>query len=94
MGNKSDPKEEIIKERASQGAPTFHTAPFELLYQTSPGRGLVAPTDAILIIDPPIFCLRSWGITADVPKKTPLTLTSKHLSKSASVTSSVGCNER
>ncbi len=47
---------------------TFHTAPFELLYQTSPGRGLVAPTEAILIIDPPFFCLRSWGIIADVPK--------------------------
>ena len=74
-------------------AHTFHTAPFELLYHTSPGRGLVAPTEAMLIIDPPLFCSRSLGMMADVPKKTPLTLTSKHLSKSVSVTSRVGCNE-
>ena len=69
---------------------TFHTAPLELLYHTSPGRGLVAPTDAMLMIEPPRFRSRSLGITAEVPKKTPLTFTSKHLSKSDSVTSRVG----
>ena len=32
---------------------TFHTAPLDALYQTSPGRGLVAPTLAMLITTPP-----------------------------------------
>ena len=83
----------MILEREKKLALTFHTAPLELLYQTNPGRGRVAPTEAILMIDPPLFCSRSLGIMADVPKKTPLTLTSKHLSKSASETSKVGCDE-
>lgn len=69
---------------------TFHTAPLELLYQTKPGRGLVAPTEAMLIIEPPRFCSKSRGMMAEVPKYTPLTLTLKHRSKSDSVTSKVG----
>ena len=69
---------------------TFPTAPLELLYHTRPGRGLVAPMEAILIMEPPRFCSSMWGMIVEVPKKTALTLTLKHLSKSDSVTSEVG----
>ena len=47
---------------------TFQMAPFELLYHTKPGRGRVAPTEAILMIDPPRPCFKSWGRTTVVPK--------------------------
>ena len=33
----------------------FATAPLEELYQTSPGRGLIAPILATLIMAPPFF---------------------------------------
>lgn len=35
---------------------TFETAPLDALYHTNPGRGLDAPVDEILMIDPPWPC--------------------------------------
>ena len=42
---------------------TLVTAALLELYQTSPGRGRVAPMDAILMIEPPFPCLMSVGMT-------------------------------
>ena len=42
---------------------TFVTAALLALYQTSPGRGRVAPIEAILITEPPPPCLMSVGMT-------------------------------
>lgn len=68
--------------------PTFATAPFELLYHTSPGRGLDAPIEAILmILPPPCFC--NSGIAASTDQKMLFTLIRKTRSNSASVTSAV-----
>jgi hypothetical protein len=39
------------------------TAALLALYQTSPGRGRVAPMDAIFMMDPPVPCSISVGIT-------------------------------
>ena len=39
----------------------FATAALLALYQTSPGRGLVAPMDAMLIIEPPVPWLMRLG---------------------------------
>lgn len=47
---------------------TFQTAPLELLYHTRPGRGRVAPMEAILIIDPPRPAWTMCGSMAEVPK--------------------------
>jgi hypothetical protein len=47
---------------------TFQTAPLVALYHTNPGRGLVAPTEAILTITPPFPCSISKGINAAVAK--------------------------
>jgi hypothetical protein len=68
---------------------TFATAPFEALYHTKPGLGLVAPMLAILIIAPPPLSSNA-GAAAGILKNTLLTFTVKHLSNSASVTSAVG----
>lgn len=69
---------------------TLATAPLLALYQTKPGLGLVAPTLAMLMMDPPCFCSRSFFTTADVPRNTLFTLTFMTISNSFSVTSSVG----
>jgi hypothetical protein len=71
---------------------TFETAPLEALYQTNPGRGRAAPTEEILIIEPPWPCSIHFGIAACTLWKAPRTLMSKTRSHSASVTSRVGCH--
>ena len=69
---------------------TFVTAALLALYQTNPGRGLVAPIEAILMMEPPSPCLMNWGMMVCAELKTDLTFTEKTLSNSSSVTSSVG----
>jgi hypothetical protein len=69
---------------------TFQTAPLLALYQTSPGRGRVAPTLAMLMITPPSFRSMAWSTQALQPRYTPLTFTSNTFSNSSSVTVLVG----
>lgn len=69
---------------------TLVTAALDALYQTSPGRGLVAPMDAMLTIEPPSPWLMRLGMKCLAAWKILFTLTAKTLSNSSSVTSSVG----
>lgn len=66
------------------------TAALLALYHTNPGRGLVAPIEAMLINEPPVPWARNCGIIACEEWKMDLTFTVKTLSKSSSVTSRDG----
>ena len=68
---------------------TRFTAPFEALYQVSPGRGLIPAVEPILMMTPH-FCLRISGTTACANRKIDLRLTAMRRSNSASSTSSMG----
>lgn len=69
---------------------TLATAALLALYQTSPGLGLVAPIEAMLIMEPPSPWLMRLGIKCLAEWKMLLTFTAKTLSNSSSVTSAVG----
>lgn len=69
---------------------TFVTAALLALYHTSPGRGRVAPMEAMLMMDPPRPCFRNWGIITCDEWKIDLTLTVNTLSNSSSATSRLG----
>ena len=60
------------------------------VYEPSPGRGRAEPIDEMLIMLPPPALLME-GTTAGTEWKMDLTLMLKTRSKSASVTSRVGC---
>ena len=71
------------------GERTLATAAFDALYHTNPGRGRDAPTEAMLMIEPPPWASMR-GTTACVPRKTDLTFRRMTRSKSASLTEPVG----
>src|SRR5207342_1540950 len=65
------------------------TAPFDALYQVSPGRGLIPAVEPILMITPD-FLARISGTTAWANRKIDFTLTARSRSNSSSSTSSIG----
>src|SRR3954451_23110408 len=65
------------------------TAPFDALYQASPGRGLIPAVEPILMITPD-FLARISGTTAWANRKIDFTLTARSRSNSSSSTSSIG----
>lgn len=72
----------------------METAPLDALYHTNPGRGLEAPVEEMLIIEPPWPCWINRPINAFDARKMLRTLTLNTRSHSSSVTSKVGCRAR
>jgi hypothetical protein len=69
---------------------TLVTAALLALYHTRPGLGLVAPMEAMLMMEPPSPWLMRFGMKWRAEWKMLFTFTAKTLSNSSSVTSAVG----